>query len=91
MARIVMAAALAALGNYLLYHAIRSELYGDRDRFWIMLAASVPFVLGSCFVLWKGFPAHDPDTVQHVGSRGLGPGWRCAPTTDFCVRDPQSR
>jgi len=94
MPRIIMAAALAAVGYHLLYHAIRSELYGDRDRFWFMLAASLHFVLGSCFVLWKGFPAHDPnapEAAQSIGPRGFGPDWRCAPRRDFCFRDPKSR
>ena len=82
MGRIVVAALLAAIAGLIILSATRLRQGGYRDRFWILLAGSLPFLVGSGFVLWRGFPSRDPLAATHapaIRPRGFGPDWTCAP------------
>lgn len=89
MARIAVAAALAAFASVLLHSAVRFARARNRDGYWVALTASLPFLIGAGLVLWLGLPASNPDAPMF--NRGFGPGWYCAnvPYHKFCYRDPR--
>ena len=80
----IMSAIFVAVAGFFLFHAFNLARLGDWDRVWVLLADSLPFVAGSCFVLWDGLPAHDVSAVDTNHS-----GWRCVGWyNDFCYRQP---